>query len=135
VTPLRLVVKPARSTKLTNPTRQARSTKPLTNPLRPAPRRNAAGGRRSARATRPQAVEDPGAPKLLLSMDEAAYALSCGKSKVYALIEAGEIVSFKVGGLRRVPVASLESYVARRVAQASGRAGAQRVQQVTETTE
>lgn len=94
---------------------QARPTKPLTKPLKPA--RPAKPSARKRKSASPQAIEDPGAPKLLLSMIEAAYALSCGKSKLYDLIEAGEIVSFKVGYVRRVPVASLERYVARRMAE------------------
>ena len=52
-------------------------------------------------------------PKLLLSVQEAAYALGCGRTKLYALLDAGEIPSFKVGPLRRVPLAALERYVER----------------------
>lgn len=96
-----------------------RATARVTKPLRAGKAGKPPARKRTA--ARPQATEDPGAPKLLLSMSEAAYALSCGKSKLYDLIEAGEIVSFKVGYVRRVPVASLERYVARRIAEAEGR--------------
>ncbi len=54
--------------------------------------------------------------KLLLSVDEAAMALSVGRSLVYELVMREEIVSVKVGRLRRIPVSALQSYVERQLA-------------------
>ena len=54
--------------------------------------------------------------KLLLSVDEAAMALSVGRSLVYELVMREEIVSVKVGRLRRIPYAALQAYVNRQMA-------------------
>lgn len=51
--------------------------------------------------------------KLLLTIDEAAGALSVGRTMLYGLVMRGDIFSIKVGGLRRVPVKALDEYVAR----------------------
>lgn len=36
--------------------------------------------------------------------------LNCGRSKVYELIDSGEIKSVKMGGLRRIPQPALVEY-------------------------
>jgi len=54
-------------------------------------------------------------PKMLLSVDEAATALSIGRTFVYQLLMRGEIVSIKIGRRRRIPVSALQEFVARRV--------------------
>ena len=53
--------------------------------------------------------------KVLLSVDEAAVALSLGRSAVYELIMRKELASIKVGRTRRVPVVALHRYVSRRL--------------------
>ena len=53
--------------------------------------------------------------KVLLSVDEAAVALSLGRSAVYDLIMRKELASIKVGRMRRVPVMALHHYVNRRL--------------------
>jgi excisionase family DNA binding protein len=53
--------------------------------------------------------------KVLLSVDEAAVALSLGRSAVYDLIMRKELASIKVGRTRRVPVVALHQYVQRRL--------------------
>ena len=53
--------------------------------------------------------------KVLLSVDEAAVALSLGRSAVYDLIMRRELASIKVGRTRRVPVMALHHYVNRRL--------------------
>ena len=53
--------------------------------------------------------------KVLLSVDEAAVALSLGRSAVYDLIMRKELASIKVGRTRRVPVVALHQYVHRRL--------------------
>lgn len=51
--------------------------------------------------------------KLLLTVPEVALALGVGRSVVYELLLVGEIQSVKIGRARRVPVKSLEDYIAR----------------------
>jgi excisionase family DNA binding protein len=57
------------------------------------------------------------AAKLLLTVDEAAQALSVGRTLVYDLLMCGEIPSIKIGAARRVPVGALEEYIRRLSAQ------------------
>ncbi len=51
--------------------------------------------------------------KLLLTVEEAAEALSIGRSKFYELLAAGRLESVRVGSCRRVPVGSLIDFVGR----------------------
>jgi excisionase family DNA binding protein len=48
-------------------------------------------------------------------VDEAAAALSMGRTFVYDLLTRGEIVSIKIGRRRRIPVSALQAFVTRRV--------------------
>lgn len=57
--------------------------------------------------------------KLLLSVDEAARVLSLGRTLVYDLVMRREIASIKVGRMRRIPVAALQEFVGRQLANAS----------------
>jgi excisionase family DNA binding protein len=59
----------------------------------------------------------PAQVKILLTVDEAATALSLGRTYLYRLLMSKEIVSVKVGRIRRVPVSALSDYVARRLAE------------------
>jgi excisionase family DNA binding protein len=43
--------------------------------------------------------------------------LDCGLTRVYELITAGELESFKDGRSRKISVASIEAYIARRLAE------------------
>jgi excisionase family DNA binding protein len=52
-------------------------------------------------------------PRVLLSVEAAAEQLSLSRTRVFALLKAGEIESVKVGRLRRIPTAALERYVRR----------------------
>ena len=54
-----------------------------------------------------------GLPVLLVRPEDAARVLGIGRTKVYELIRSGELRSVRVGGLRRVPVAALDEFVAR----------------------
>lgn len=54
--------------------------------------------------------------KLLLTPEEVAERLSISRTKVFALLRAGDVPSVKIGNSRRVPTAALEAYVARLVA-------------------
>lgn len=51
------------------------------------------------------------APRLLLSPNEAARALSVSRSKLYRLLREGHLQSVMLGGCRRIPVVSLERLV------------------------
>jgi excisionase family DNA binding protein len=55
-------------------------------------------------------------PKVLLTVDEAARALSLGRTLVYELVMKREIESIKVGRMRRIPVTALQDYVRRQLA-------------------
>jgi excisionase family DNA binding protein len=52
-------------------------------------------------------------PVLLVRPEDAARVLGVGRTKVYELIRSGVLRSVRVGGLRRVPVAALNEFVAR----------------------
>lgn len=55
--------------------------------------------------------------KLLLTVDEAAEALSVGRTLLYDLLMGGEIPSVKVGAARRVPMVALQEFIRRLSAQ------------------
>jgi excisionase family DNA binding protein len=48
----------------------------------------------------------------LLTVDEAALALSLSRSAVYELMRSGELASVQIGARRRVPVNAIDAYVA-----------------------
>jgi excisionase family DNA binding protein len=54
--------------------------------------------------------------KLLLTVEEAAQALSVGRTFMWELVMRRQVKSIKVGRARRVPVASLHEFVARELA-------------------
>lgn len=51
--------------------------------------------------------------KLLVTVAEAAKRLSIGRPKMWELVMRGEVLSFKIGASRRIPVTALDDYVAR----------------------
>ena len=51
--------------------------------------------------------------KLLLTPEEAAEVLSIGRTKVYALMADGELISVRIGNSRRVPLDAVSEFVAR----------------------
>lgn len=51
--------------------------------------------------------------KLLLTPEEAAEVLSIGRTKVYALIAEGELVSVRIGNSRRVPLDAVNEFIER----------------------
>lgn len=53
------------------------------------------------------------APRLMLTVEEAARRLSVSRTTLYDLLHRGEIESVHIGSLRRVPVDCLEEFVAR----------------------
>ena len=54
--------------------------------------------------------------RLLLTVPEAAEALAISRSKLYELLTSGAIVSIRIGGSRRIPLAALEEYISRLLA-------------------
>jgi excisionase family DNA binding protein len=54
--------------------------------------------------------------KVLLTVDEAARALSLGRTYTYQLIMCGQIASIKVGRKRLVPLVALRAFVEVRLA-------------------
>lgn len=48
---------------------------------------------------------------VLLTPEQAARALSIGRSKVYELIFSGALASVKIGGSRRIPVDALADFI------------------------
>jgi excisionase family DNA binding protein len=51
--------------------------------------------------------------RLLVSPREAAALLGIGHSKLYLLLQNGELDSLKIGSCRRIPMASIEALVKR----------------------
>jgi excisionase family DNA binding protein len=66
---------------------------------------------------RKREVDEDAPIKLLLTMEEAAQALSLGRSFMYDLVLRRKILSVKIGRYRRIPVAALESFVAQQIQQ------------------
>ena len=58
-------------------------------------------------------------PRVLLSVEDAAERLALSRTRLYGLIKSGEIVSIRVGRLRRVPVEALAAFTARLIAEQS----------------
>jgi excisionase family DNA binding protein len=55
--------------------------------------------------------------KILLTVEEAAEALSLGRTYTYELVLRKQIGSVKVGRRRRIPVEALHDFVARQLNQ------------------
>ena len=64
-----------------------------------------------------------GMEKLAYSVEEVADLLSLGRTKVVALVSAGDIGSIKVGGRRLVPRRDLHEFVERLRSESLGRVG------------
>ena len=65
--------------------------------------------------------------QMLLRAEEAARALGIGRSKLYALLAAGELPVVRIGRSTRIPAAALERWVEERTAAGTAAApGAER---------
>ena len=51
--------------------------------------------------------------RVLLTVEAAAERLSISRTRMYELIKSGEVMSVRVGRLRRIPVDALEAFIAR----------------------
>ena len=51
--------------------------------------------------------------KLLLTPEEASEVLGIGRTKVYALIADGDLLSVRIGTSRRVPRDAVDEFIAR----------------------
>lgn len=51
----------------------------------------------------------------LLRVDEVCSRLTLGRTRVYELIQSGELPSLRVGAARRVPAAALEQFITDRM--------------------
>jgi excisionase family DNA binding protein len=51
--------------------------------------------------------------KLLLTPEEAAEVLGIGRTKVYALIADGDLLSVRIGNSRRVPRDAVDEFIVR----------------------
>jgi len=69
-------------------------------------------GRQEKRAQPPPSVAPLAVPPL-----EAARLLSLGVTKIYRLMRAGELVSYRDGRARRITTASIHEHMARRLAE------------------
>lgn len=58
--------------------------------------------------------------RLLLRVADAAEMLSIARSKAYAMVQAGDLPSVRIGASVRVPAGAVEEYVARLVREATG---------------
>ncbi len=60
---------------------------------------------------------------LLLKAGDVAKLLGLGRSKVFAMLAAGELPVIRIGRSVRVPRAALEDWIAEHTRHASGRSG------------
>jgi excisionase family DNA binding protein len=63
---------------------------------------------------------------LLVRPKQACWLLSCGNTHLYELVKSGEIVSFRDGRSRKIVMASLKSFIERRLANPMRRAKAKK---------
>ena len=57
----------------------------------------------------------PSEAALLVSPASAMTMLSCGRTRLYELLDRGELESFLDGRARRITVASIHAYIARKL--------------------
>ena len=54
---------------------------------------------------------------------EAAERIGIGRAKMFELIAAGEIASFKIGSRRIIPVSAIDDFMSRKLAEARAEVG------------
>jgi excisionase family DNA binding protein len=85
----------------------------------PSASRNRAEGRHTEHRNRPR-FADLEVERRALSVDEVASSWGVGKPLVEQLIRAGDLAAFRIGRRVVVPVAALDEYEARQLAEAQG---------------
>jgi excisionase family DNA binding protein len=63
------------------------------------------------------------APRLMLTVEQAAETLRIGRTTMFALVRSGEVESVRIGRLRRVPADALDAYTARQLDQSTAEGG------------
>jgi excisionase family DNA binding protein len=56
---------------------------------------------------------------IVVSPSRAALMLDCGEARLYELLKAGELRSYKDGKSRKILVASVHAYIERKLAEAA----------------
>ncbi|HEV2236521.1 MAG TPA: helix-turn-helix domain-containing protein [Ktedonobacterales bacterium] len=79
-------------------------------------RKRTSGARNQRPNPLPDRFNDPGQPKMLLTLKETAERLNISLTSVSRRVLTGEIPSIKIGSLRRVPVPHLDAYLRQLVA-------------------
>jgi excisionase family DNA binding protein len=64
-----------------------------------------------------EALAETPPARLLLTVLEAAEALGVSRSVVYELMDSGDLRNIKIGRSRRIPVTSLEEFIAHRLSE------------------
>jgi excisionase family DNA binding protein len=59
---------------------------------------------------------DQAEPRRMLTVEQAAEALSIGRTTMFALVKSGDIESVRIGHLRRIPADAIDAYVAALIA-------------------
>lgn len=54
----------------------------------------------------------------LLSPEQAAELLGCRRTMIFAMLARGDLVSIKLGRLRRIPASAIDKYIAARLSEA-----------------
>ena len=106
---------------LQNPHASAADLKALASALERAADALHAAAREAERTARPSSRLRSEAPpeRRLLTVSQAATALSLSRSKVYAYVLSGELPSITLGRSRRIPAAALADWIERRQAELS----------------
>ena len=66
---------------------------------------------------------DSGTRQRLIPLGAAADMLGVGRSLAYSLVASGELRTIKIGRRRLVPVAAIDEFVARRMAESADQRG------------
>ncbi|MBS2534156.1 excisionase family DNA-binding protein [Catenulispora sp. NF23] len=52
-------------------------------------------------------------PRVMLTVEQAADAIGIGRTTMFALLKNGDVESVRIGRLRRVPAAAIDSFLER----------------------
>ncbi len=80
---------------------------------------NRAARRHPQSETADKLADNPLAGKLLVTVAEAQEILSLSRTRIYALIQSGELKSVAFGRRRMIPTKELDALVGRKIAEAA----------------